>query len=406
MSREDPVTDLGKDAQGRRWWLARLYWTDALTGKACNTKRKIQAASKAVALTKREELLVELRAGKQKTERKRFREVAAEYLATVLVAATKFRNESEVRTLNGRFGEWFVDAIEARHCQDFLDGLTTGPGNVNNIRATLINVLRHACRKHYIELNVAKATERARKVVAQVEDEEDEDLERAQAERVLTPEQMGRYFDDLEGCEPDVYPLVFTQFLLGCRFSEVSALRRESLNLETGIVWIRRGQYRGFKGKSKGKRARKVALPLEGRAVLRVHLDRMAREQPPGWEELVFPRPVTGRPRSSNFWSWATVMRAIERSFERCKIEVKGKTHVARHTNITIATEVAPSEALVRKVVGHRAKGGAHEGYIHPTDGQVIRLGEAVAGALLGTRRQTVSQTVNRAGRGSRKSTK
>lgn len=389
MSEGDGIEDLGKDRKGRRWWRARLYWTDPLTSEQRETKRKIEAPSKGAALTKRDALLETLRAGGKKRERKRFEDVAKEYTDSIKVAATRLNNESHVRTLNAKCGAWWLDVFTPRLCQELLDGIDSGHGHVNNIRGTLIGVFKFAMSKRYVDSNPAKATERRREEASA--GDEDEDPE--EVTRALTPEQVAMYFDDLEANEPEVYPLVFTQYMLGCRFSEVSALRRDRLDLETGIVKIRQGQFRGFKGKSKGKRARKAALPLEARALLRAHLDRMAREQPPGWDELVFPRPVTGRPRPTNYWSWATAMRAIARSFERCGIEVKGKTHVARHTMITIAEDITPSEALLRKVVGHRSK-KVHAGYQHPPEAKVIELGNAVGRELL--RGRTGTQTGTR----------
>lgn len=382
----DGVIDLGK-VNGRRMWRVRLYWVDPLTSKEHDTRRKIEAPSKAVALAKRDALLEQLRVGGKKRERRRFRDVAKEYTTSLTVAATRLNNESHVRSLNEHCGDWWLDAFTPQLCQETLDKLDGKAGHANNIRGTMIGVFKYAMSKHYVTLNPAKATERRREE-ATTGDEDDDPEE---VTRALTPEQLAAYFDDLEANEPEVYPLVFTQYMLGCRFSEVSALRRDRLDLETGIVKIRQGQFRGFKGKSKGKRARKAALPLEARALLRAHLDRMAREQPPGWEELVFPRPVTGRPRPTNYWSWATAMRAITRSFDRCGIEVKGKTHVARHTMITIAEDITPSEALLRKVVGHRSK-KVHDGYKHPPEAKVIELGDAVGRELLRGRR-TGTQT-------------
>jgi integrase len=387
----DGIKDLGKDRAGKRWWLARLYWVDQRTGKERETKRRIEAPSKGKALIKRDELLEKLRGGKptKDSERKRFREVADEWLATITVAATRITATSMVRKLNAKFGDWWMDAVATESMQEWLDSLTIK--SVNNVRSHLINVFRHAKKKGYVPENLASKTERRKEERAPVivDDDVEDDMEDEEEDaRSLTPEQLAAYFDDLEKNEKEVYPLVFISFMLGCRFAEVSALRRDRVDLESGIVRIRRGQYRGHLGRTKGKRGRKVALPLEARALLKAHLDRMEREKWPGWDQVCFPRPpARSKPGSPVFWASSTVDAAIRRSFKRCGIEVKGTTHVARHTMITAAQELTASEALLRKVVGHRSK-KVHQGYVHPADAKVIQLGDAVGRELLKGRKR------------------
>lgn len=191
----------------------------------------------------------------------------------------------------------------------------------------------------------------------------------------------------METHEPELYPLVHTQFCLGCRFAEVTALRRTRIDLATGLVEIRRGQFRGVTGRTKGKRARKAALPAEGLAVLKAHLERMDAERWPGWDDLVFPRPPYRARRGSNFWASTTVHTKIAESFARCGIVVTGKTHVARHTMITIAHSLEVDEALLRKTIGHRSK-SVHMGYVHPPDEQVRGLGAEVGRELLKGRKR------------------
>ena len=374
----DGLIDLGKDRAGKRWWRARLFWTDPLTSEARETKRKVQAPSRAVALQKRDALIEQMRTRGTRSERRRFRDVAAEWVAAAECYSTGQTRSSQAKKLNEHFGDWWIDAITARHVSDYLDGLTMS--SANNIRNAAIGVFRVAVQKHYIDVNVAKLTERVRPKVAADTEDSDEPV------RALTPEQLAAYLDDMEKHAPELYPMIHTQFVLGCRFSEVTALRRDNVDLDSGLVQLRRGQVRGNLGRTtKGKRSRRAALPLEARVVLKAHLARMAQEQPRGWDELCFPRPETGRPRPNNYWPSTTVWEAVHDSFERVGIAVKGKTHVARHTMITIAEGITPSEALLRAVVGHRSK-KVHEGYMHPPDARVIHLGDVVGREMLKSR--------------------
>jgi len=389
----DGIKDLGKDRQGRRWWHARLYWTDPLTGEPRETKRKYHAPSRGLALQRRDELTAELRTGEPtKVERKRFAEVAAERTKSIAVYGTRVGAECHERKLAAVFGDHWIDAITTQHLQEYLDGLTIS--STNNLRNALVQIFALAVEKRYAKINVASAIVRKRAAVvidpedAELADPEDvEDVE--DVPQALTSEQVGDLLDDLETYAPELYPMIFCQYMLGCRFAEVSALERKRVDLETGIVKILRGQYRGHVGPTKGRRARKAALPVEAREMLREHLARMDREQYPGWEDLVFPRPPWGRGRAHNFWHYRTVNEYLHASFKRTGIVVKGATHVARHTMITVANDVAPSEALIRSVVGHRSK-KVHAGYNHPRDARVVHLGETVGTALLSTRKRAL----------------
>jgi len=398
MASKDKLKDLGKDRSGKRWWHARLYWTDPLTGLARETKRKLTAPSEGLALQRRDELIEELRTGGavKPGERKRFAEVGAEWLASIKVHATKLSSTSYERQLSEAFGSYWMDALTTRHLQEYLDGLTLTPGSANNVRNAMIRICAHAAAKGYAKVNVAEATKRRTgdaNGVARPEGgdgDEDADLEDVeQTDQALNAQQIAHLFDDLEEYSPDLYPLVHTQYMLGCRFSEVSALQRKRVDRESGMVKILRGQYRGVVGRTKGKRARRVGLPPEGLVVLREHLDRMEREQVPGWEDLVFPRPPTGRTRRHNFWHIQRAHDALKASFERTGIVVKGSTHVARHTMITFANDVGPSEALIRQVVGHRSK-RVHDGYNHPQDAKILHLGERVGRELLSKRKRAL----------------
>lgn len=378
--RGDGVRSLGKRKDGSVWWEARLYWKDERTGMEREKRARFAATSKALAMVERERLLAEAKEGGAPPTREKFRVVSAKHVEGIRTRATRLSAESHVRTLDAKFGDWFVDKITTRDMQDFLDSLTIA--SVNNIRSTLVNVFRMAVRMRLLETNPAKLTE-PRRGTTYAEEDPDEDEEGPA--RALTPEQVAAYFDDLEANEPELYPLIYVQFMLGCRFAEVSALQRKDVDLTTGIVKIRRGQYLGTKGRTKGRRARKAALPAEARAMLTAHLDRMAVERWPGWEELVFPRPVTGRIRVYDFWSASTVDNKIRASFKRLGFEIKGTSHSARHTWVTMAESVEPSDALRRAMAGHRSQ-KMHDAYTHHSEERVADLSERVGKHLTGKR--------------------
>lgn len=381
---KDGLTYLGKRA-GKMWWRARLYWLDALTGAEREKQVTYQADSKALALTRRDEELEKAKAGTTtakaaRVDRKRFREVSALWLATITVAATLKSWGTIARKLDRHFGEWFIDLVEARHLREWLGALTVTPGYVNSHRDVLDHIFEYAKDHGWRPDNPVKDVKR-RSTRLEGLDELGEEPKRA-----LTEAEAVAHLQDVAKHDPEAYPLVLVQFHLGCRFSEVSALRHEDIDLEKGIVKIRRGQYMGARGRTKGKYARTAGVPLELRAFLKQHVERVRREGYEGADELVFPRPPFGKRKHSNHWSHSTLHHAIVRSYVRLGLRgpgvekpVRSTTHTARHTVATMAEELATASVL-QKVLGQNPE--IHRRYKHPTEAKVIELGDRIAQRL------------------------
>jgi len=366
---------------GRKYWHARLYWIDERTGKAREKRVTIEAPSKYQAMARRAELLEAARAGTAtRSERLRWQTVSDAWFATVTVRATRHSWGSHRRALDRVFGEHWIDAVTARELQDHLDAMQGSPGYVNSRRDVASHILDHAIRLHAATRNVAKDV---RKRSTRVDADALEDA----PQKALTAEDARRVIADLAANEPDIYPLALTQLELGCRFAEVSALRWEDVDLDSGIVRIRRGQWGGTVGKTKGRYARLAALSLDTRAMLRAHRDRMAVEQWPSWDVLVFPRPpFSQRRRHSDHWSITTVGYKLVRSYKRCGLTLAGRTHIWRHTMVTLARELANAQVL-RSVVGHTTE-QVHERYQHAHSADVISLAEALGQKLGGAKPQ------------------
>lgn len=375
--------------EGKKWWLARLFWLDPLTGAEREAQRTFQADSKALAHQQRELELDTAKNGTPtgkaaKKERKRFREAADAWLETITTKSSSISWGVHVRALNAVFGEWWLDLVQTRHLQDHLDAMKLSPTYVNSRRDVLGHIFEYAIRRHWVTVNPVKDVKR-RSGRTQSVGELDEEPKRS-----LTEAEAVAHLKDVRQHDPEAYPLVLLQFHLGCRFSEVSALRHEDLDFETGIVKIRRGQYRGTTGRTKGRYSRIAGLPLEVRAFLKKHIERVKREGFEGADELVFPRPPFGKRKHSNHWSGSTLGHVIERSYKRLGLRpsednpdverpVRGTTHVARHTVATIAEDLA-SASVLQKVLGQTPE--IHRKYKHPAEAKVIDLGDRIAQRL------------------------
>jgi integrase len=364
---------------GRKWWEARLKWIDPLTGKVCNTKQKFVADSKLLAAQERAARIERLRDGTgQRAERKRFGEALDEFLETIQVYSTRKSWRSFSKRLRVQFGEWWLDAMTARHMQDYLDSLELSASSVSTLRAILRKVFSYAMRKQWVTTNPAKDLGRR-----------DDTRERALREalgtapkRSLTLDQAARFLADIQLHEPrELYLLIATQMVLGCRFAEVSALTWEDVDLDTGLVTIRRGQVDSHVGATKGKYARLVAIDLELRRDLKVHRERMREMEWPDHETLVFPRSWSRIRRTGNHVARATASAAIKRAFARLGWhDMAVATHVARHTMHNVAREHT-SALLLRKVVGHTSEKMSLN-YTSAEKAEVIELAERLGSSF------------------------
>jgi site-specific recombinase XerD len=378
--REDGVRPLGAKF-GRKWFEIRLTYIDPRTGKKRDTKKKIQADSKFLAAAKRDELLTALRAGKpEPSERKRFGDALDEYLSRPMAHSSKSSRTSYAKGLRAAFGDWWIDAVKRGDLQTYIDKLAYGTSGQSTVRAIMRGTFDLAVRREWIAESPA-ANLKLR----------DDSVEKARREalgdapkRSLTPEEAVLFLADLRDHSPALYPLVATQYVLGCRFSEVSALPPDGVDLETGLVPIRRGQVDGQLGPTKGKYARLAAIPLTLRAELKAYRAMVVEQQWPGHNEFFFPRPPGGWRRHSNAWSIATAADHIRAAYDRLGLShMKAVTHAARHSMISRAAMDRENEALLRKVVGHSSQ---RQTAIYTTAhvAQVIELAERTGGALLG----------------------
>lgn len=390
------VTHLGVRDDGERWWRARVTWKDPRTGKKREAEETYTADTKLDALRKRAELLKRKRDEVARPARKRFGEVADLWFATVRSAGSRISWGSHLKKLKAKFGDYWLDAMTTREMQAWLaglrkaDGERLGAGTQNSIRDVLVLVFEYAVAHGFADTNAARGT--LRRNYRKERDATVVDAEDAPKRSLETGDEFVAFMTDLLEHESELAPMMLVQSILGCRFAEVSALRRADVDLSTGLVTVRRGQVRGTPTPTKGRYARTPALGPAGLQIVQEHLRRMDELRWPGHAELVFPRRPTGQatgakaPRSPH-WPYQTVYYALRRSFERLGLEMAAVTHAARHTMNNVASaEVAKahiSESLVRKVVGHTTVDMSTR-YRHPELAEVISLAERVEGALLG----------------------
>lgn len=344
------LTCLGKLADGKKWWVARITWVDPKTGRKRSTRAKYAADSLYLAALERKRRTEEKRAtgGAVKT-RHRFREAFELYFATVTTHASKQARTAHGKRVNAHFGDWFVDAIETTHIQDHLDALDLGASMKRSLRTTMSLSFQEAIKKRWTATNPTRGVT--------VSDKLRKGQQRTVApKRSLSAAEAAAYAADVRAHEPPEMALfLLTSMRMGVRFAEASALTWDAIDFDTGVVTLAVGQYGGVSGETKSKYIRQSVLDRGALSELQEHRKSMAEFRWPGWETLVFPRPMSARKRPNNYFAYHTANTVVKRSFKRLGLDnMKVATHVARHTHLNLARQGGDVDPLMlRKMMGH-----------------------------------------------------
>jgi len=188
----------------------------------------------------------------------------------------------------------------------------------------------------------------------------------------------------------DAVPTRYRAFVLlgtfaSLRFGELAALRRRDIDLDAGIVSVRRAQAELQDGslitkdpKSEaGKRV--VAIPAIILPEIRWHLDEYAE---PGADGLVFLGPKGGRLRRTHFSNriWTPARR-------RAGIAHYVRFHDLRHTGNNLAASTGASTRELMARMGHSSSRAALI-YQHATHQRDRLIADAVSEAISKTRRK------------------
>lgn len=358
----------------------RVTWTDK-GGKRHDTERIVMADTKAKAQLARAQLQTELSGPR---ERGWLVDTALDKYIETLKPGTQHSWRSFARRISKAFAGRRLGDLTTAEIQRFLHALPVADSTANSHRTLLLGAYKFAqgCCE-YAGANPVKETEprTTRKTPAELLEAQENPTQRA-----YLGDELQRF---LAALDPDLRALQSIQLLLGCRFGEVSALEWRDVDLETGVVHIRRTQYNGTVGVTKGGEQRKTALGPHGVAVLKAHRAVMEEKQWPGWEQLVFPRPAYVHDRTHNMWSSRTVILKVTQAQRAAGITVGSRTHAMRHTHITLAAVQRAHvvddtvAALHRSMVGHASEKQSAI-YIDKRALPAVRLAAEIEEALLG----------------------
>lgn len=200
--------------------------------------------------------------------------------------------------------------------------------------------------------------------------------------QVLSPEQLRQVLAKLP--EPSK-SLVWLLVLTGLRIGELLALRWQDVDLEAGVLRVRRTLYEGHFDEPKTKSSsRTVPLAAEGIAILK-----RRRPEAPGMEVLVFSS-KTGTPlcrRNLSNRQLAPVCEAL--GLPRIS------WHCLRHCNATLLDSVGTPLGTVQALLGHSSPEITREIYLHSLPAGARDAVEKVEALLIGPKRTQIGEIQN-----------
>jgi integrase len=170
----------------------------------------------------------------------------------------------------------------------------------------------------------------------------------------LDREQVRAFFDAVAG--ERLKPLYILAVTAGLREGELLGLRWEDLDLETGMLQIRRSLSEARSGRifeaPKSGKGRSVRLTQRALSALRKHRKRQLEERmklPGLWQEhgLVFPSQV-GTPIGGR-----NLNRSFKRYLERAGLPRSFRFHDLRHTCAKLLLQQGVNHKFVQELLGH-----------------------------------------------------
>ncbi|AKF08841.1 tyrosine-type recombinase/integrase [Sandaracinus amylolyticus] len=357
----------------------RGEYVDPKTGKRRELDRRVEAADDLDAASIRAKLLDEATAGRaERRARARLGEALDAWLASKVLTirpSTHDRYTTAVEKWKGAIGEYFLDAIEPDDVRGVLAGWRDNERATETINGRL-RVLRTFAKDtrapHIVDGVAALPT-----TLEEDEAAEDEgrgltvdelrsllDVGPRAPLLLLREDKKTPRFKTLPKGWARAWALVATLAWTGLRPAEAAALRWDDVDLEAGVLRIRRSHWRGIIGHPKARASkRRVAIAPELASLLRAHRETMLRQQWAGTESgLVFPSPRYGRPSKAKRRKGELVelttntyaRKTIEKMIEAAGIDLgeRPALYCLRHTMNNLVRQHA-TEEVRRSIIGH-----------------------------------------------------
>ena len=190
--------------------------------------------------------------------------------------------------------------------------------------------------------------------------------------KILPPESLGTFFE--EARRSGVFELYYVDLATGLRRGELLGLKWSDVDLEKGIIYVRRQILRQngevVEAPLKTKNSyRSIAIGADAIKVLKGMEQR---------DEYVFPSPYGG-PMSPD-----SVLHMLQRVLKRAGLE-RIRFHDLRHTFSVLALQNGVDVKTLSAMLGHYSAGFTLDTYAHVTTSMQKRAANAVGNFLSGT---------------------
>jgi integrase len=351
---------------GPKLFLVRIQKVNPRTGLAYDVRKRVHCQRIEQAVTERERLLAESQRGGPDGQAKRVRlgDYAKSWLTGRLPTlkpstAARYADTLDRFILPG-LGDFYLEALDSKDVLDWFKTVSADKAatTANGYLRVLKTVVADAVAQYKLPFN---PTARIRAIPERGQEE----LESDDPVNMFTGEEIGRFLEALRVRWPQWYTMLYLQFAMVCRFSDVSALQWRDVDWKKRIIRIRRGNWHTIVSTAKIDRRRKtIGLTDELRDVLEAWRQELLRSKhrhaDSGW---MFPSRA-GKPHHNS----SCLTKVFADCLKAIGVERRFSSHGLRRTANNILRRRFGGE-VARAMSGHvTEKMTEHYAHIDPSE--------------------------------------
>ena len=358
---------------GPNLFLVRIDQVNPRTGRAHDVRKRVHCQRIEQAVTERERLLAEFQRGGLEGQAKRVRlgDYAKSWLTGRLPTlkpstAARYADTLDRFILPG-LGDFYLAALDSKDVLAWFEAVSANKAatTANGYLRVLKTVVADAVAQYKLPFNPISR-------IRAIPERGEEELESDDPVNMFAVEEMGRFMEALRVRWPQWYTMLYLQFAMACRFSEVSALRWDDVDWTKEIIRIRRGNWHTIVSTAKIDRRRNtIGLTDELRGMLEAWRQELVRSKhrhiDSGW---MFPSRV-GKPHHNS----SCLTKVFADCLKAIGVERRFSSHGLRRTANNIIRRNFGGE-MARAISGHvTEKMTEHYSHIDPSEKRAVVRG-------------------------------
>jgi integrase len=331
-------------------FIVRVETINPRTGLAEDVRKRVHCQTMAEAVVERVKLLTELKQGGPAGNARQVRlgDYARSWLTgrlPTLKASTAARYADTLdRFILPGLGDFYLDVIDGQDVQKWFSDVSANKAasTANGYLRVLKVLVADAVAQYKLPFN---PTARIRAIPERGREE----MESDDPVNMLTQVEMARFVAALRSRWPQWFTMLYLQFALACRFSDISAMMWTDVNWKKGILRIRRGNWRTIVSSAKIDRLRNThGMTEEMRTILEAWREELVRSKhrhlDSGW---MFPSKV-GKPHHNS----SCLTKVFKDCLKAIGVERRFSSHGLRRTANNILRKLYGGETA-RAITGH-----------------------------------------------------